>query len=149
MKVRKMDIFLTCVFFVPWRGCRWIYVTIKFIIIKWITITIELLDAIISKFTKIEYSNHILWRNIYFLYNARLSLYSRPTNCCFLTAAIMPTRLKSDAPPVQFAQYIQRTPVSRGNFSDFQQVRFLTQLTQMCEPRQVQVLLRKRLHGGH
>lgn len=149
MKVRKMDIFLTCDFFVPWRGCRWIYVTIKFIIIKWITITIELLDAIFSKFTKIEYSNHILWRNIYFFYNARLSLYSRPTNCCFLTAAIMPTRLKSDAPPVQFAQYIQRTAVSRGNFSDFQQVRFLTQLTQMCEPRQVQVLLRKRLHGGH
>lgn len=53
-----------------------------------------------SKFTKIEYSNHILWRNIYFLYNARLSLYSRTTNCCFLTAAIMPTRLKSDTPPV-------------------------------------------------
>lgn len=46
-----------------------------------------------SKFTKIEYSNNILWRNIYFLYNVRLSLYSRPTNCCFLTAAIMPTRL--------------------------------------------------------
>lgn len=89
-----MDIFLTCVFFVPWRGCRWIYVTIKFIIIKWITITIELLDAIISKFTKIEYSNHILWRNIYFLYNARLSLYSRPTNCCFRTADSSQTRLQ-------------------------------------------------------
>lgn len=100
MKVRKTDIFLTCVFFVPWRGYRWIYVTIKFIIIKWITITIELLDAIFSKFTKIEYSNQILWRNIYFFYNARLSLFSRPTNCCFLAAAIMPTRLKSDAPPV-------------------------------------------------